>query len=245
MNILKSIRLKRELKKLRIKVRDKTLKSKNKFILEDNCSIGDVKFVGGEGYYFKCGCYSYFRSGVCIGNIDVGKFCSISTDVTVGLEKNGHPLNWLSTSPFQYSDNDITRLRDFKKLSYDPGMRETLIGHDVWVGNKVIIYNGCHVGTGSVIAAGSIVTKSISPYAIVAGVPAKIIGYRFKEEVIEVLLKSEWWRLPKDRIANLSFDNKRGFISEIANNYKVEKSYNVWHIQDYKLSKHEVETDLS
>nr|WP_299735233.1 hypothetical protein [uncultured Endozoicomonas sp.] len=76
-------------------------------------------------------------------------------------------------------------------LDYQPVMDTTSVGHDVWVGNRAIIYNGCSLGVGSVIAAGSIVTKDIPPYAIAAGVPAKIIGYRFTEEMISQLLARE------------------------------------------------------
>lgn len=72
------------------------------------------------------------------------------------------------------------------------------IGNDVWIGYGVTIVNNVTVGDGAVIAAGSVVTKDVPPYAIVGGVPAKTIRYRFDEEVCKILLELEWWNFPED-----------------------------------------------
>ena len=94
---------------------------------------------------------------------------------------------------------------------------DVIIGHDVWIGENAIIMDGITVGTGAIIAASSVVTKNIEPYAIVAGVPAKVLKFRFTEDQISDLLESEWWDLPnnwlKDNHKLMSSPNE--FIKKI------------------------------
>ena len=79
-------------------------------------------------------------------------------------------------------------------------MPKTGIGNDVWIGSNVIIPGGIQIGTGAIVATGSVVVKDVPPYAIVGGNPAKIIRYRFSKEQIDVLLGSEWWNWPIEKI---------------------------------------------
>ena len=67
------------------------------------------------------------------------------------------------------------------------------IGNDVWIGERAMIIGGVHIADGSVVQAGAVVSKDVPPYAIVGGVPAKVIGYRYDEETIDFLLKVKWW----------------------------------------------------
>ena len=104
-----------------------------------------------------------------------------------------------------------------EKLGKD--LFETIIGNDVWIGEKVFIKDGIRVGDGAIIGAGAIVTKDVPPYAIVAGVPARIIRYRFDEDVILKLLKIQWWDWSDEKLAN----NKRSLktpqdLIEMCNN---------------------------
>ena len=85
---------------------------------------------------------------------------------------------------------------------------DTFIGHDVWIGTNAIILPWVTVGTGAVIGAGSVVTKDVSPYAIVGWVPAKVIKYRFEPDIIDKLIVSEWWNWDIEKIQknyNLEF----------------------------------------
>ena len=93
------------------------------------------------------------------------------------------------------------------------------IGHDVWIGYGAIIMDGVTVGTGAIVGAAAVVTKDVPPYAIVAGVPARIIRYRFDENTIKRLLESRWWDFPEDFIATkLKFDDVEQCLDVLESN---------------------------
>lgn len=130
-----------------------------------------------------------------IYNTDIGSFCSIANEVVIG--GSNHPMDWVSTSPVFYEGRDSVRIKFAEHVREKPN--KTIIGHDVWIGQKALIKQGLQIGTGAVIGMGSVVTKSVPPYAVVAGNPASIIRYRFDEDTIAKLLKSRWWLLtPQD-----------------------------------------------
>lgn len=136
--------------------------------------------------------------------VTIGNFCSIAPCAVI-LGNVDHPLNLPSTYPFK------TLLfcpeNSYEELGYnnhDAVSRGNVdIGHDVWIGQNAIVLSGISIGTGAVIGAGSVVTKSIPPYAIAVGNPAKVIRYRFSPEIIERLLNSEWWWLPDEKLREL------------------------------------------
>lgn len=76
---------------------------------------------------------------------------------------------------------------------FNTAPKNPVIGHDVWIGNDVVLKGGIIIGEGAIIAANSVVTKDVPPYSVVAGVPAKVIKYRFEQDVINELLKLKWW----------------------------------------------------
>ena len=135
----------------------------------------------------------------------IGNFVSMGSMVTIG---NGeHPLKFLSTSPFFYfdglgfKDKSMPTHNEYSKLA------PVTIGNDVWIGDGVKIKNGITIGDGAVIGASAVVTKDVPPYAIVAGVPAKIIKYRFDEDIIQELLELKWWNLDLKTIRQIPYDN--------------------------------------
>jgi chloramphenicol O-acetyltransferase type B len=147
-----------------------------------------------EVYSSSMGKHSFCGYRCSIAHCDIGSFCSIANNVTIG--GGMHPMEWISTSPAFYEGRDSIKAK-FSTHSRKPPLRVT-IGHDVWIGERVLIKQGVKVGTGAVIGMGSVVTKDVLPYSIVSGVPAIEIRKRFKDDkLIERLLASEWWTLPE------------------------------------------------
>lgn len=145
----------------------------------------------------------------------IGAFCSISWDVNIG--PTHHPLNWLSTHIFPYSNRPdlydiVVPPENALTFDYAPPCH---IGNDVYIGCDVTIMDGITVGDGAVIGAGSIVTKDVPAYAVVGGAPAKIIRYRFNRRIIKELLRLRWWDLPDEVIATLPFDDIEKCIKRI------------------------------
>jgi acetyltransferase-like isoleucine patch superfamily enzyme len=138
------------------------------------------------------GDHTFVQHDSSIHHADVGKFCSIAPGVVVGLGQ--HPVRYVSTHPSFYSISQPIAKAYADKDYFEP-FKRTLIGHDVWIGQNALITDGVTVGTGAVVAAGSVVTRDIPDYAIVGGVPAKIIKYRFDEGERMRLVKSEWWNM--------------------------------------------------
>ena len=143
------------------------------------------------------GAFSYIGSGSEIRNTLIGRFCSIAANVATGPAE--HPVDWLSSHPFQFNGvRYFEKSEDWGKYSSDLNKFEgnsgrTKIGNDVWIGRNSIIRQGVSVGDGAIVAGGAFVNKDVPPYAIVAGVPAKIIRYRFDSLLIEKMLNVCWW----------------------------------------------------
>jgi acetyltransferase-like isoleucine patch superfamily enzyme len=149
--------------------------------------------------------YTYLGKNCLVQNTSIGKFCSIANEVLLGL--GNHPLDLLSTSPLFYRVLNPLQIslikKDFDLIEYKP----ISIGNDVWIGTRSIIMDGVSIGHGAVIATNSVVTKDIPPYAVVGGVPAKIIKYRFPTGKIEEIIRSKWWESSIDKISILNIDN--------------------------------------
>lgn len=142
------------------------------------------------------GNYTYCNRNVIIQNTTIGNYCSIANEVMIGLGK--HPINNFSTSPLFYRKNNPLKLKIVDKNSDFNEYQPIIIESDVWIGAKAVIMDGVKIRHGAIVAAGAIVTKDVPAYAIVGGVPAKIIKYRFTDDKIKELLSSNWWNLPAE-----------------------------------------------
>jgi len=124
--------------------------------------------------------------------IRVGSFCSLADNIVVFLDGN-HIYTTFSTFPF----NEIL---GWEAPPTGCGKSIPTIGNDVWIGSDVTILSGVTIGHGAVIAAKTVVTKDVPPYALVAGNPGRIKKYRFSQDIIDDLLKYPWWDLPDQLI---------------------------------------------
>jgi acetyltransferase-like isoleucine patch superfamily enzyme len=147
----------------------------------------------------RLGRYTYLGCESEIENANIGRFCSIGPGVMIGLA--AHPLGLnISTSPVFYKSRSETSKPTFNDPTLSPDSalfkdehRLVTLGHDVWVGARAIIKAGVSIGNGAVIAAGAVVTHDIPSYAIVVGIPARILRYRFDDETIKDLQQLRWW----------------------------------------------------
>lgn len=200
-----------------------------------------ARFVGGRFDIGFVGAFTFTNINDFIRADSIGRFCSIAPNVSIGMGE--HSIKNISSSiTFELKEKE--RLTKFSTLMDDAAYVEyikesiaeqkpdrlkkpTILGNDVWVGAGAIILKGVTVGHGAVIAAGSVVSKDVPPYAVVGGVPAKIIKYRFEEKLIERLLKTEWWDYGADIVKGLDYtkpDTIIGNIEErIANGFPVYK----------------------
>lgn len=167
-----------------------------------NSSINKYSKVEAESLIVntKMDAHSFCGYNCEIINTEIGKYCSIASNVFIGGAE--HPIDWIGTSPVFYKGRDSVKL---KLSEYErPLDKITYIGNDVWIGYRACIKAGVHIGDGAIIGMGAVVTKDIPPYAIVGGNPAKIIKFRFPENLINDLLESQWWNEDEKLLRNAS-----------------------------------------
>ena len=127
--------------------------------------------------YCRIGKYCWINKGVGMNHVEMGNYCSVAGGVSIGGME--HPVSHISTST-QLSDAGYSH-------------RVTHIGHDAWIGAQTYIRQGVTIGNGAVIGAKSFVNKDVPPYAIVVGIPAKVLRVRFSDEIIAELNETHYW----------------------------------------------------
>lgn len=175
-----------------------------------NCQIDRRAKIGSGSYCIKTviGRYSYIGENSIAVNAEIGSFCSIASYCCIG--GGAHPTNMISSSPVFYNGRNCFG-KNFSNIPFDAENRVT-IGNDVWIGEKVFIKDGITIGNGAIIGALSIVTHDVPPYAIVGGVPAKVIRFRFDAETIKTIEDIKWWEMKEDTLEKYAHLLEKGSI---------------------------------
>lgn len=174
----------------------------------------------GYAFPFRLGFCSYSRSPF-VADMSIGRYCSIGRNV--GIIGPNHPTDRISTHIFTYQANvsvlqaaydDFSPGRSRKAPLLVPfkALSMPVIENDVWIGQDVTLARGIRIGTGAVVAGGSIVVKDVPEYGIVGGNPAKLIRYRFDDEICSELLRSEWWAYKFTDFEGLDLCEPRAFL---------------------------------
>ncbi|MCR5041117.1 MAG: CatB-related O-acetyltransferase [Clostridia bacterium] len=149
-------------------------------------------------YSVRMGRHSYTGKNFTAWHCEIGAFCSISWNVSVGGAD--HDYERITTHSMLYSPDFGFLPEGFEP--YDRFAAPCVIGSDVWIAANACVCRGVHIGNGAVVGAGSVVTRDVAPYTIVCGTPARPLKKRFSDEVIALLEESRWWELPDDYIKN-------------------------------------------
>jgi phosphonate metabolism protein (transferase hexapeptide repeat family) len=164
--------------------------------------------------YSSLGDYSYLGENCDVADAAIGKFTAIANQVRIGAPN--HPMDRPSQHRFTYCPEyyEASATRDHNFFADRRDARVT-IGNDCWIGHGAIILPGVTVGDGAVIAAGAVVSRSVAPYSVVGGVPARPIRQRFSDAIAESLRRIAWWDWPDEllfaRLSDFQSDSIEAF----------------------------------
>ncbi len=169
-------------------------------VTAENIEVGEFTYYddpeGPDKFQEKCVLHHYPFIG---DRLVIGKFCAIAEGARFIMNGANHIMSGFSTYPFNIFGHGWEE--GFDETAWKSELRgDTVVGNDVWIGMEAIILPGISIGDGAVVAAKSVVTHDVPPYAIVAGNPAKTVKTRFDAQTVERLLAVAWWNWTVDKI---------------------------------------------
>jgi len=178
-------------------IQNVTFEGKN--AVPDGCNFsGEIKIGFGTTLGYR---------NLLSGSINIGKYCQLGVDVA--LHATNHPKSFMTTYINQnLFDGQLKQLKEVNNIK---------IGHDVWLGHGVIVVGNVTIGNGAIVAAGSVVTKDVAPYTIVAGVPAKEIRKRFSDSIIQEIEALQWWDKSEEDLEKI----KPLFFKDFTNRHSI------------------------
>lgn len=206
----------------RLKYRRKNIRISSSSFFNHRNTFGGHNFIGAHSSVSgsKIGRYTYIDKNCFLCDSIIGSFCSIAHSVRI--EKWTHPSKgFISTSPVFYSRANCCGKSFVKEDLFNEEKTidgyDCKIGNDVWIGANVTIIGGVNIGNGAIIGTGAVIVKDVPAYAVVGGVPAKIIRYRYSEEDIKQLECIKWWDKPEEWLIQNThlFANEKEFINII------------------------------
>ncbi|MGH6907759.1 MAG: DapH/DapD/GlmU-related protein [Aestuariivirga sp.] len=167
----------------------------------------------------ELGDYSYIERHAQVIYARIGKFCAVAANACINALE--HPIARVSQHKITYRANEYFVGAKLDKAFRERRMAKIVeLGHDVWVGQGAILMPGVRIGHGAVIAAGAVVTRDVAPYAIVAGVPARFLKWRFEPKISERIMALAWWDWKHDRLAEAIGDMQALDAEAFADKYQ-------------------------
>ena len=164
------------------------------------CEVGARSRVAESRF----GDYAYVANDSDIMHTEVGPFCSIAAQVRIN--PGNHPLQRVALNHFTYRSSAYGLGEDDAAFFAWRREHKVVLGPDVWIGHGAVILPGVTIGTGAAIGAGAVVSKDVPDFAIVVGVPGRVLRYRFTPEVIAALHRIAWWNWPHERLGEAMAD---------------------------------------
>lgn len=213
--------------------------STKKYMIDSTCKVWpsrnilDIKCEGYNTIAKNASVFNVklgFASGISrnseIINATIGKYTTLAPGVKVVRGQHPtstiasiHPAFYSLKKQYGFTYVDKQKFDEFRYADKEKKY-SVIIGNDVWIASNVILLEGINIGDGSVVASGSVVTKNVPAYAIVGGVPAKVIRYRFEDDIISFLKELKWWDKDKEWIIKHAdfFEDITKLIEVVKNN---------------------------